>query len=246
MDVPGTRFTAHNLGPYFERNEEFHDYFQLEAPPNTVIWRKPVYQDHASAPMILTSATRSFIVAEVTVSVDLDVEWDQAGLVLFTHFDTSPPTAPLRRRRTSSLLGEHSHQQNRKWIKAGLGLSSGEPGLCTVLANPNCGPDSSFTPTYTSYYDGQLPSIRVKLERVNDDLWVWYKIPESASVADMEYRSPAEVSLDWKKTREVSGFFAGLGKEADITVGCYVSRPMPLEEEDKNTLFAEFEDLEIL
>ncbi|RMZ89605.1 hypothetical protein DV736_g3166, partial [Chaetothyriales sp. CBS 134916] len=245
MEVAGTRFTAHNINGYFERNEEIHDYFQLEAPPNTLIWRKPASQDHTSAPMILTSATRPFIVAEVTVSVDLDVEWDQAGLVLFTDFD-APSTPSFRRRRTSSFLGEQGHQLNRKWIKAGLGLSSGEPGLCTVLANPNCGPDSSFTPTYASCYDGQLPSIRVKLEKVNDDLWVWYKIPESSSVADMEYRSPGEVSLDWKKTREVSGFFTGLGKEAAITVGCYASRPMPLEEDEKNTLFAEFEDLEIL
>ncbi len=245
MEVTGTRFTAHNIQGSFERNENIQEYFQLEAPPNTKIWRKPITHDNMSAPMILTSLQQPFLLAEVTVSVDLDVEWDQAGLVIFAGTSPTTTTAPsLHRRRNPSPLGGQPEQAGGKWVKASLELAAGEPGLSTVVANPSCGPDWSFTPTCPCD-EGQLPSLRVKLEKVDDDLWVWYRIAESSAIAS-EYRSPGEVSMDWKKAREVSGFFTDVDAKLGVTVGCYTSRPMPLEEDEKNTLFAEFEDLEIL
>src|SRR5690349_9124253 len=57
--------------------------FTLAAPPNTDLWRKPPSGDVSTAPILYTALRNPFIAAEVTVSADWELEWDQGGLVIF-------------------------------------------------------------------------------------------------------------------------------------------------------------------
>ncbi|RMZ68021.1 hypothetical protein GMOD_00004141 [Pyrenophora seminiperda CCB06] len=57
--------------------------FTLAAPPNTDLWRKPPTGDTSTAPILYTALRNPFIAAEVTVSADWELEWDQGGLVIF-------------------------------------------------------------------------------------------------------------------------------------------------------------------
>jgi regulation of enolase protein 1 (concanavalin A-like superfamily) len=57
--------------------------FTLAAPPNTDLWRKPPSRDTSTAPILYTALRNPFIAAEVTVSADWELEWDQGGLVIF-------------------------------------------------------------------------------------------------------------------------------------------------------------------
>lgn len=62
---------------------EFLGSFTLAAPPNTDLWRKPPSGDTSTAPILYTALRNPFIAAEVTVSADWELEWDQGGLVIF-------------------------------------------------------------------------------------------------------------------------------------------------------------------
>jgi regulation of enolase protein 1 (concanavalin A-like superfamily) len=57
--------------------------FTLAAPPNTDLWRKLPAGDTSTAPILYTALRSPFIAAEVTVSADWELEWDQGGLVIF-------------------------------------------------------------------------------------------------------------------------------------------------------------------
>lgn len=57
--------------------------FTMAAPPNTDLWRKPPSRDTSTAPILYTALRNPFIAAEVTVSADWELEWDQGGLVIF-------------------------------------------------------------------------------------------------------------------------------------------------------------------
>ncbi|RAR12183.1 hypothetical protein DDE83_004188 [Stemphylium lycopersici] len=62
---------------------EWLDSFILAAPPNTDLWRKPPTGDTSTAPVLYTALRAPFIAAEVRVSADWELEWDQGGLVIF-------------------------------------------------------------------------------------------------------------------------------------------------------------------
>ncbi|KZF21472.1 hypothetical protein L228DRAFT_239449 [Xylona heveae TC161] len=62
--------------------------FSLQAPPNTDLWRKPPARDTSTAPILYTALRRPFIAAEVTVTADWELEWDQGGLVIFAGLPT--------------------------------------------------------------------------------------------------------------------------------------------------------------
>lgn len=258
MDLFDVRFTAHNVNSEFQQPENISDYFHLTAPPNTKIWRKPGDQDDTTAPMILTTLEQPFILAEVTVSAEFEMDWDQGGLVIFAGSapgQPSPPSALLRRRRPR-IPGHLAQGTSGKWVKAGLEFTGGELGLSTVVANPSCGSDWSFIPAFPHLspeeaFSMHMPSLRIKFERVGDDLWVWYRLPDSSATSNA-YRSPEMACAGWKKAREVMGFFYGIEAKSGVWVGCYASRPAEFETEDDGSsqdedgLFVEFEDLEIL
>jgi len=228
-----------------EHEDDISEYFSLACPADSRLWRFMNSGDEFSAPMLLTSTDRSFDLLEVTVSAPFEETFDQAGIVIFC--DMSPeepwisPTSPQGRRRRRM----HSEREHTgKWAKASLQQTSdGTLGLATVITHPNGWPDQSFAAiTFdTSAHVGfQLhkTSLRIKFERVNDALWVWYRMPESFSTGQLY---PEQVSNQYTKAREVGGFFAGSTAKSRVMVGCYASRPLENEKEFE----AEFEALDI-
>lgn len=100
MPPDSSSFTALNCPPDAVL-PEYMGLFSLAAPPNTDLWRKPPSRDTSTAPILYTALRNPFVAAEVTVAADWELEWDQAGLVIFAG---APPgrvattTLPVRPR----------------------------------------------------------------------------------------------------------------------------------------------------
>ncbi|KAL2812344.1 hypothetical protein BDW59DRAFT_41618 [Aspergillus cavernicola] len=256
MPPNGSSFTALNLPGDFTL-PQCMEYFTLTAGPNTDLWRKPPNGDTSTAPIVFTSLRSPFLVAEVTVTADFEMEWDQGGLVIFA--GTAPQSnssnnVPLVR---SSRFG--GNPQPCKWVKAGIEFCSGAVNFSSVSATAD-GADWCLSPlSALNRGPSAIHSLRIKLERVGHSLWVWYQIPTVSPYA----ATPGDVGSTWKKMREVTWFFYG-AEDKFIHVGVYASRPtniprsgtmwdmMHRSGSSSNTagtgdhLVVEFEDLEIL
>jgi regulation of enolase protein 1 (concanavalin A-like superfamily) len=239
--------TVNSLQPSSSISEM--EYFTLTAQPGTSIWRTPGSEDTITAPTIFTALREPLIVAEVTVTANLEYEWDQAGLAIFAG---APPDVEDRGRP------DHNRWPARRWAKAGLEICRGTPHASCTAAVSSSGADCSLVPLpstpdpQTSYTAAS--SIRIKFERLGDALWVWYQQPQSSCYSTMSH-TPDEVSNEWRKIREVTGFFWGIDSKSGVWIGCYASRPMqwvPVSsiavaaDDDRNSLWVEFEDLEIV
>ena len=196
--------------------------FSLTAPPNTDLWRKPPSRDTSTAPILYTSLRHPFIAAEVLISADWELEWDQAGLVIFA----GAPTA----RRPPETVGPDGQPPAyvptpaSKWVKAGLEFCGGRCNASSVCATSD-GADWSLSPLLSSSSPSQPTrldllnprvDLRVKLERVGYALWIWFEDPSIRALRDGE--------TGWKKLREVTWFFWGVEDKA-IRVGVYACRP---------------------
>ncbi|PGH23768.1 hypothetical protein AJ80_02198 [Polytolypa hystricis UAMH7299] len=93
-------FTPLNLPPTFSL-PQCMDYFTLGAAPNTDLWRKPPDRDTSTAPILFTSLRHPFVIAEVTVTADWEMEWDQGGLVIFAGSAPTPGPASNTGRNNS-------------------------------------------------------------------------------------------------------------------------------------------------
>ncbi|KAI9801115.1 MAG: hypothetical protein M1833_002983 [Piccolia ochrophora] len=98
MPPESSSFTALNLPANSER-PQWMGSFALQAPPNTDLWRKPPSRDTSTAPILYTALRQPFVAAEVTVSADWELEWDQGGLVIFAG---APPGRPTPARTNSA------------------------------------------------------------------------------------------------------------------------------------------------
>ncbi|KAH8704591.1 hypothetical protein GQ44DRAFT_630017 [Phaeosphaeriaceae sp. PMI808] len=203
--------------------------FTLAAPPNSDLWRKPPSRDTSTAPILYTALRNPFIAAEVTVSADWELEWDQGGLVIFAgappgQITTVAPTleAPsvvtLSLDDNSTMLTQSMSEPlcdppppyvqpapAAKWVKVGLEFCNNACHATSVVANSD-GADwslSALPPNHARRLD-----LRVKIERIGYALWVWYE----------------DEVLGWKKLREVTWFFWGVEDKA-VRVGVYASRP---------------------
>lgn len=252
MEQLNSRFRAHNVSSNFQPPENVMEYFSLIAPPDSAIGRASPREDEITAPMILTKLNRAFTCCEVTISADFEMDWDQGGLVIFSGGAPRSQQSVASPGRSPYIFVERQlNAQRGKWAKVGLEFTGGELGVSAVVANPNCGADWSFTPAFPLMTPRDalhmaMPSVRVKLERVGSDLWVWYRIPDETPMP-LTSRSPEVMSRQWKKCREIHSFFEDEGLKGGVWVGCYASRPMDLEEPTEDDgLYVEFEDLEIL
>ena len=168
MPPDGSTFTALNLPPTFEL-PQCMEYFTLRAGPNTDLWRKPPNGETSTAPIVFTSLRHPFVVAEVTVSADWEMEWDQGGLVIFAgaapqSFSSEVDGPPFRTAPRSPC----------KWVKAGMEFSSGTVNASSVSATAD-GADWCLSPLAQSAQTGLgIHSLRIKLERVGHALWIWY------------------------------------------------------------------------
>ncbi|KAI9889547.1 MAG: hypothetical protein M1814_005241 [Vezdaea aestivalis] len=142
-------------------------YFSLTAPPNTDLWRKPPSRDTSTAPILYTSLRHPFIAAEVTVSADWELEWDQAGIVIFAgappgRVPPLPAESPPATTTTTSSAGlpiestiipaappPYQPAPASKWVKAGLEFCSGRANASSVCATGE-GADWSLAPLASS------------------------------------------------------------------------------------------------
>ena len=244
----GHGWTTYNIeNNDFRPPEDIYEHFSLISAPDRQIWRLVRTSDKFTAPMLLKKLDGPFMIAEATVTVELEMEWDQAGLVLFHDMSPTEPwicTTSLegRRRRFGSST---SHG---KWVTVSLQMQDNEVGVGVAVTYPDRGPDLSFTAVcaanidHLGYTQG-FASLRLKLEHVNDMLWISYMVPDGH---DHDQLSVSEIVASWKKIREVTGFFGEAGVKPSVHVGCYTSRPLDMDEDDQLNLTAEFEHLELL
>lgn len=233
MPPDSSSFTALNIPS--NAVPEWMGSFTLAAPPNTDLWRKPPRSDTSTAPILYTALRNPFIAAEVTVSADWELEWDQGGLVIFagappgrigavtaaaqTAANSTPaPTATTTTATTTNNAGTGVPVVQRgppppyvppapasKWVKVGLEFCNNACHATSVCATSD-GADWALT-ALPPHHARRL-DLRVKIERIGYALWVWYE---------------DEVS-GWKKLREVTWFFWGVEDKA-VRVGVYASRP---------------------
>ena len=233
--------------------------FVLSAEPCTDLWRKPPASDISTAPVLYTALRYPFVSAEVAVSADWRLEWDQAGLVIFAG---QPPgrnaqqaarpqtgTGPQPQPTTATTADTATEQASSpappadvlpayvppppapKWVKVGLEYHNGTPSASSVVATSD-GADWAVTPLPA--YQSQRFDLRVKLERIGHALWVYYE----------------DQMLGWRKLREVTWFFWGV-PDKSVRVGVYLSRPANWPPFDTGgglagrDLSVEFEGLEI-
>ena len=192
------------------------EYFTLTAGPNTDLWRKPPNGDTSTAPIVFTSLRHPFVVAEVTVSADWEMEWDQGGLVIFAGAAPQSFSSDAPARRPMVMAGA---QPPCKWVKAGMEFSSGTINASSVSATAD-GADWCLSPLVQSSQAPAVQSLRIKLERIGHALWIWYQVPSASPYVS----TPGAVGSTWKKLREVTWFFYGV-EEKFVHVGVYASRP---------------------
>ncbi|ORY05176.1 hypothetical protein BCR34DRAFT_491027 [Clohesyomyces aquaticus] len=227
-------FTALNIPN--DAVPEWMGSFTLSAPPNTDLWRKPPSRDTSTAPILYTALRSPFIAAEVTVSADWELEWDQGGLVIFAG---APPGRISAQTTASSAVDAATAIQT---TQTQTQTQSQTQTTATGVAVPHDAPPAYLPPAPVSKWvkvglefcnnachatsvcatsDGAdwaltaLPphharrlDLRVKIERIGYALWVWYEDAVSG----------------WKKLREVTWFFWGV-EDKQVRVGVYASRP---------------------
>ncbi|KAL4916606.1 hypothetical protein BDW62DRAFT_103965 [Aspergillus aurantiobrunneus] len=261
MPPNSSSFAALNLPADFTL-PQCMEYFTLTAGPNTDLWRKPPNGDTSTAPIVFTSLRNPFLVAEVTVTADFEMEWDQGGLVIFAGgAPQSISSSTVSLGRSSPFGGHLQNTQPCKWVKAGMEFCSGTINVSSVSATAD-GADWCLSPlSAPDRGPSAIHSLRLKLERVGHSLWVWYQNPTVSPYA----LTPDAVGSTWKKMREVTWFFYGV-EDKFIHVGVYASRPanisrsstvwdmshrsgsglVPSAQGTGDHLVVEFEDLEIL
>ncbi|KIW02402.1 uncharacterized protein PV09_06222 [Verruconis gallopava] len=218
--------------------------FELYAPPCTDLWRKPPAADTATAPILFTCLRFPFVSAEVTVSAEWRLEWDQAGLVIFagtppglvtgaSHQGTSP-NPPENADGTPPTYPQEPPAS--KWAKVGLEFCNNACHASSVCAISD---GADWTTTALSPAQAARGELKVKLERIGDALWIYYE-DENGS---------------WKKMREVTWFFYGVENKS-VRVGVYASRPASFPpslherrhggpSQTQSSLRVEFDDLSI-
>ena len=215
-------FSALNVQP--EAIPREIENFTLKAPPQTDLWRKPPSRDTSTAPILFTTLRFPFVSAEVTVSADWRLEWDQAGLVLFAGAPpggrpvVQPPLEPEHQQQQQQAMamaaGNHpppppysppTISTAAKWVKVGLEFSN---NVCHASSTVAGSDGADWALTALPPYHGQRDDLRVKLERLGHALWIYYE----------------DQQLGWRKLRELTGFFWGV-EDKSIRVGVYASRP---------------------
>ncbi|KAI9782315.1 MAG: hypothetical protein M1816_001928 [Peltula sp. TS41687] len=211
-----------------QEHPEWMGLFSLEAPPNSDLWRKPPSRDTSTAPVLYTCLRHPFVAAEVTVTADWELEWDQGGLVIFAgvppgHSTVNPVPRPTNTAPSSTTQPQQQNQQQQqpppsytaavppptaasKWVKAGLEFCNGAPHASSVSATPD-GADWALA-TLSPQHAHQRMDLRIKLERIGYALWIWFE----------------DTVNGWRKLREVTWFFWGVEDKA-VRVGVYASRP---------------------
>ncbi|CAI6337305.1 unnamed protein product [Periconia digitata] len=232
---------------------EYMGSFTLAAPPNSDLWRKPPSRDTSTAPILYTALRTPFIAAEVTVSADWELEWDQGGLVIFAG-------APPGRVATSIAPQSNPHPPTADIILSdstnvpspAVSIAPAPPAL---TATPNAGlateslsnvargppppymppaPASKWVKVGLEFCNGACHATSVVATSDGADWALTTLPPHHARRSDLRVKIERigyalwiwyedDVS-GWKKLREVTWFFWGVEDKA-VRVGVYASRP---------------------
>lgn len=237
MPPDSSSFTALNIPN--DHVPEWMGSFALSAPPNSDLWRKPPSRDTSTAPILYTALRNPFIAAEVTVSADWELEWDQGGLVIFA--GAPPSSAPTATGNSASTNPSNPSLAPAAPNTTTAALSAGQPsGLVTQAPR---GPPPAYSPPAPA-----SKWVKVGLEFCNSAChatsvcatsdgadWALTALPpHHARRLDLRVKIERigyalwvwyeDDVLGWKKLREVTWFFWGVEDKA-IRVGVYASRP---------------------
>ncbi|OAL55063.1 hypothetical protein IQ07DRAFT_501137 [Pyrenochaeta sp. DS3sAY3a] len=223
--------------------------FTLAAPPNTDLWRKPPCRDTSTAPILYTALRNPFIAAEVTVSADWELEWDQGGLVIFAG---APPglvtAAPEVPTVVDLILDDEADALLAGAPQSPLAQSVAPPTAAAAAATatapaPARGPPPAYVPPAPA-----SKWVKVGLEFCNNAChatsvvancdgadWSLSALPpHHARRLDLRVKIERigyalwvwyeDEVVGWKKLREVTWFFWGVEDKA-VRVGVYASRP---------------------
>ncbi|KAI9659473.1 MAG: hypothetical protein M1821_001731 [Bathelium mastoideum] len=144
--------------------------FTLYAPNGTDLYRQIPATDTVTAPILYLTPSSPFTAAEVTVSAKWELEWDQAGLVIFTgevsssiNGTTNPPAEP---RQPADVNGTSPRQDDgdqappaysapvrpAKWVKASLEFTNNALHATSVSATSD-GADLTIAPLPPPHYN---------------------------------------------------------------------------------------------
>lgn len=251
MPPASSSFTALNVSS--DVVPEFMGSFTLAAPPNTDLWRKPPARDTLTAPVLYTALRNPFIAAEVTVSADWELEWDQGGLVIFagappgqtTPTATTSSETPsvvsisLNNGTTTPTSTSHTHHRRRSSnsrIPIPESLSGHQPprSHSPPPAYVAPAPASKWVKVGLEFCNNACHATSVVANSEGAD-WSLTSLP-SYHARRLDLRVKIErigyalwvwyedEMLGWKKLREVTWFFWGVEDKA-VRVGVYASRP---------------------
>lgn len=144
--------------------------FTLYAPPSTDLYRQTPLTDTVTAPILYVTPSQPFAAAEVTVSAKWELEWDQAGLVIFagdvsssTNHITNPSVDPLHPPAPDSGIRDQDDGDQAppaysataslsKWVKASLEFTNNALHATSVSATSD-GADLTIAPLPPPYYN---------------------------------------------------------------------------------------------
>ncbi|KAH7076278.1 hypothetical protein FB567DRAFT_157375 [Paraphoma chrysanthemicola] len=226
--------------------------FTLAAPPNTDLWRKPPSRDTSTAPILYTALRNPFIAAEVTVSADWELEWDQGGLVIFAGAPPGQITAAAPALEppgvVSLTLDDESDSASPSPSISAPSSTNTTPVHTPAPDLPDQQPSHRGPPPP---YEHPVPAakwVKVGLEFCNNAChatsvvansdgadWSLSALPpHHARRLDLRVKIERigyalwvwyeDEVLGWKKLREVTWFFWGVEDKA-VRVGVYASRP---------------------
>ncbi|KAF2993449.1 hypothetical protein E8E13_001944 [Curvularia kusanoi] len=249
MPPASSSFTALNVPS--DVVPEYMGSFTLAAPPNTDLWRKPPSRDTSTAPVLYTALRNPFIAAEVTVSADWELEWDQGGLVIFAGAPPGQraPAVSTEGPNVVSIALEDPVAVSVPTTNAHHSRRSSNSRI--PVPNPGHPPPPPRSQTPPPAYPTPTPAskwVKVGLEFCNNASHATSVVANSdgadwsmtALPAHHAHRSHLRVKIErigfalwvwyedeimgWRKLREVTWFFYGVEDKA-VRVGVYASRP---------------------
>lgn len=243
MPPDSSSFTALNIPN--EAVPEWMGTFTLAAPPNTDLWRKPPFLDISTAPILYTALRNPFIAAEVTVTADWELEWDQGGLVIFTGAPpgtiataATPETpnlatsvAPNSRAATNPSPAPHTTAAHSVGQQAGV-VPHADRGPPPAYVPP--APVSKWVKVGLELCNNACHATSVCATSDGADWALTALSPHHARRNDLRVKIERigyalwvwyeDSATGWKKLRDVTWFFWGVEDKA-VRVGVYASRP---------------------
>ena len=166
MPLDGSSFNAVNT-PQTSIPRQLES-FTLYAPPSTDLYRQIPHTDTVTAPILFFTPSYPFTAAEVTVTAKWELEWDQAGLVIFagdvqTSSDDvpNPSSSPCSTDLASGAQDPDDDQappaysapeRPCKWVKASLEFTNNALHATSVSATSD-GADLTIAPLPPPHYN---------------------------------------------------------------------------------------------